>query len=93
MKYKHVIWDWNGTLVDDTWLCVEIMNKSLEKRKLKKITIEDYRQKFKFPVKEYYRELGFNFQNENFEVSGLEFIDQFKKKFLMLSYIINLNIY
>jgi phosphoglycolate phosphatase len=34
MKYKHIIWDWNGTLIDDAWLCVDIMNKILEKRNL-----------------------------------------------------------
>ena len=80
MRYKHIIWDWNGTLVDDAWLCVEIMNKSLEKRNLQTITIDDYRQVFKFPVKDYYIELGFDFQSESFEVCGLEFIDTFKKR-------------
>ena len=77
MRYKHIMWDWNGTLVDDAWLCVEIMNKSLEKRNLQTITVEDYRQVFKFPVKDYYVELGFDFQSEPFEVCGLEFIDAF----------------
>jgi len=33
-KYKHIIWDWNGTLINDVWLVVEIMNKMLKKRKL-----------------------------------------------------------
>ena len=28
-KYRHVIWDWNGTLLDDAWLCVEIINEML----------------------------------------------------------------
>ena len=58
MKYKHIIWDWNGTLVDDTWLCVEIINKLLKKRNLKLVTIDDYKEKFMFPVREYYIELG-----------------------------------
>ncbi len=80
MRYKHIMWDWNGTLVDDAWLCVEIMNKSLTKRNLQTITVEDYRQVFKFPVKDYYVALGFDFQAEPFEVCGLEFIDEFKKR-------------
>ena len=29
IKYKHIIWDWNGTLINDVWLVVEIMNKML----------------------------------------------------------------
>ncbi|MDH5646585.1 MAG: hypothetical protein OEZ01_11285, partial [Candidatus Heimdallarchaeota archaeon] len=31
-RYEHIIWDWNGTLLDDAWLCVEIMNSMLAKR-------------------------------------------------------------
>ena len=42
MKYKHVIWDWNGTLVDDTWLFVDIMNGVLKDRNLQGITPVSY---------------------------------------------------
>ena len=80
MKYKHIIWDWNGTLVDDAWLCVEIMNKILEKRGMNSITIDDYREYFTFPVRDYYIKLGFDFSVEPFEVSGMEFIHDFKKR-------------
>ena len=74
MKYKHIIWDWNGTLVDDTWLFVDIMNGVLKDRKLNEITIDDYRNVFDFPVQDYYRKLGFNFEDEPFESAGLDFI-------------------
>ena len=29
-RYRHVIWDWNGTLLDDLDLCVDVMNGSLQ---------------------------------------------------------------
>ena len=74
MKYKHVIWDWNGTLVDDTWLFVDIMNGVLKDRNLNGITLQDYRNVFDFPVKDYYLKLGFNFSEEAFETAGLDFI-------------------
>ena len=74
MKYKHVIWDWNGTLVDDTWLFVDIMNGVLKDRNLKGITLDDYRAVFDFPVEDYYLKLGFNFSEEAFETAGLDFI-------------------
>ena len=74
MKYKHIIWDWNGTLVDDTWLFVDIMNGVLKNRKLNGITLDDYRNVFDFPVQDYYRKLGFDFDNEPFESAGLDFI-------------------
>ena len=74
MKYKHIIWDWNGTLVDDTWLFVDIMNGVLKNRKLNAITLDDYRNVFDFPVQDYYRKLGFDFDDEPFESAGLDFI-------------------
>ena len=74
MKYKHIIWDWNGTLVNDTWLFVDIMNGVLKKRKLNGISLDDYRNVFDFPVQDYYRKLGFDFDDEPFESAGLDFI-------------------
>ena len=32
-NYRHVIWDWNGTLLDDAWLCVEVLNGLLARRR------------------------------------------------------------
>ena len=80
MNYKHIIWDWNGTLVDDAWLCVNIMNKILSAYKLPLISLDDYRKHFVFPVKKYYQHLGFNFNQHPFEKCGLDFIDAFKKR-------------
>ena len=80
MKYKHLIWDWNGTLVDDTWLFVDIMNGVLKDRNLNGITIDDYRDVFDFPVKNYYRKLGFDFEKEAFKSSGLDFIKIYENR-------------
>jgi len=81
MRYKHIIWDWNGTLLDDRWLCVEAINQALIKRDLTPISENRYRKIFTFPVKEYYKKLGFDFKNEPFEVSGDEFVDYYGKNF------------
>ena len=43
-QYKHLIWDWNGTLLNDGWLFVEVMNIVLKRRKMKAITLENYRE-------------------------------------------------
>ena len=73
-KKQHIIWDWNGTLVDDAWLFVYLMNKVLKKRGLQKITVLDYRRTFCFPLEKYYKRLGFDFQKEPYLVPSLEFI-------------------
>ena len=76
-QYQHIIWDWNGTLLNDGWLFVDVMNSILLNRKMKTITLEKYRQIFGFPVKEYYINLGFDLEKEPFEICGLEFINEY----------------
>ena len=76
---KHIIWDWNGTLIDDAWVCVKAMNVLLNKRSLNKISLDSYRKTFRFPVIDFYKSLGFNFNNESFEDCGREFIDLYIK--------------
>lgn len=73
-KYSHIIWDWNGTLLNDAWLCVDVMNDMLAQRGLPLIKLEIYRNIFDFPVRDYYLKLGFNFDNESFEKVGMEFM-------------------
>ena len=75
-KIETVIFDWNGTLIDDVWLGVKAMNVLLEKRNMSLITEDYYREIFRFPVKEYYRDLGLDVDNE-WEQISLEFMDFF----------------
>ena len=49
MKYKYIIWDWNGTLFDDVEISVDTMNIMLEKTGYKnRIDSELYKNIFKF---------------------------------------------
>lgn len=73
MKPRYVIWDWNGTLVDDAWLCVEIANELLGRRGLVPITPRQYSEAFDFPLRTYYERLGFNLEREEFAALGDEF--------------------
>jgi len=79
-KYKHVIWDWNGTLLNDTALSVNIINGLLISHKLAPLTIEDYRVIFNFPVKDYYEKAGFNFSLNSFEVIGKQWMDEYERR-------------
>ena len=55
--YTHIIWDWNGTLLDDAWLCVDVMNGMLRERRLPTRTLDQYKEVFDFPVRNYYETL------------------------------------
>lgn len=78
--WTHVIWDWNGTLFDDVRLGIDIMNGMLRRRGMAEMTLARYQQVFDFPVKEYYRRLGFDFARESFEALGTEFIDAYERR-------------
>lgn len=81
MKYKHIIWDWNGTLLDDAWLCVEILNTMLDGRKMNVTTLEQYQDHFDFPVIDYYLKLGFDFSKENFDDVAREYISAYQGQY------------
>jgi len=81
IKYKHIIWDWNGTLIDDVWLVVEIMNKMLTKCNLSKMDSKKYREIFDFPVMKYYLKLGYDFSSDSFEKLTVEFISEYYRRF------------
>ena len=72
-KYKHIIWDWNGTMIDDIDLCVDIVNGLLSNQGKKQMTKEIYLKHFDFPVIDYYKKVGFDFT----EVSFTDLCDQF----------------
>jgi phosphoglycolate phosphatase len=79
-EYTHIVWDWNGTLFDDVELCVDVMNGLLSRREMKLLTVDSYRDCFDFPVSDYYRRIGFDFEAESFEVVGTEFIREYEKR-------------
>ena len=78
-KIENIIWDWNGTLLNDVEICIRSMNVILAKRKLTLLNVKSYREVFTFPVKDYYGQLGFDFAKEAFEIPAMEFIDEFTK--------------
>jgi phosphoglycolate phosphatase len=79
-QYKGIVWDWNGTLLDDTHLAVEAMNGMLARRGLPALSVDRYKALFTFPVKDYYREVGFDFDLEPFEIPAMEFIDRYNRE-------------
>ena len=67
MKYTHIVWDFNGTLLNDISAGIDAVNVMLEKRGLDTIgSVEAYRELFCFPIIEYYAKLGFDFEKEDY---------------------------
>ncbi|NQU33405.1 MAG: HAD family hydrolase [Bacteroidetes bacterium] len=77
---KIIIWDWNGTMLNDAELCVACMNTVLRKYQIEEIDVVKYRSTFTFPVKDYYEAIGFDFEKIDFEIPAMEFIVQYYTK-------------
>ncbi|MDI6774399.1 MAG: HAD hydrolase-like protein [Verrucomicrobiota bacterium] len=74
---RHIIWDWNGTLLDDTAACVEALNRVLGRRGVPSVTREQYQEVFGFPVRDYYRAIGLTFTPGEWDALTREFHDHY----------------
>ncbi len=82
MKYKHIMWDWNGTILDDLQINFEIENTLLKKRGLREMkSIEEYHGIFTFPIIRFYEKMGFDLENEKFEVIARDYTYEYEKRF------------
>ena len=80
VKYTHIIWDWNGTLLNDIDLAIECMNNMLKKRNMRLINKDYYKTIVNIPIIEYYKALGFDFSKEKFEDLACEFLHEFDSR-------------
>ena len=75
MRCDLVIWDFNGTIIDDVMLGINSVNTMLAARGLRTISgVEEYRRRLRFPIIEYYRDLGFDFDAEPYEKLAHEWV-------------------
>lgn len=82
MKYEYIIWDFNGTILDDVNECYQILNFMLSERNLPPVkTIDDYKAIFDFPIKSYYKKAGFDFSKESYESLAHEFIRKYYSEY------------
>lgn len=75
--FGHVIWDWNGTLLDDTQAGVNAVNGMLRARGLPPLDLPRYRDLFGFPVRDFYRSVGFRLEQEDWDAMAREFHARF----------------
>jgi len=81
MKYESVIWDWNGTLLDDIELAVDIVNDLLEGFGVPRLSTDQYRAIFDFPVTVYYERAGLDLSQHDFNRISEQFCNRFENEF------------
>ncbi len=79
-EYKHVVWDWNGTLLDDFWLCIHALNTLLKKENRPSVEPDYYREIFDFPVVKTYEALKFDLKPGDFEKMSNFFFEIYEAK-------------
>ncbi len=77
---ENILFDFNGTLVDDRLLCLNLLNNMLLKRNHEQIDLNRYLEIFTFPVINYYVKAGFVFPEDNFAELSEYFIEQYTKR-------------
>lgn len=57
MKYKNILWDWNGTILNDTPVAFEATNILLKRYDYPTITLEFYRDNMDTPIVNFYSKI------------------------------------
>ena len=76
-----VFWDWNGTILNDVEVNCSILNRLLYKRGLKSLSLNEYREVFRMPILEFYKDIGFQFINETFDDIAAEYFYLYQNEF------------
>ena len=78
-KYKNIVWDWNGTLLDDVDTGVRTLADMLARRGLRPLSLEEYKAQFGFPVEEFYHKVGFDMEKESMHELSVDFVETYDK--------------
>ncbi len=79
-RYSYVFWDWNGTIIDDLEINLSVINTLLSDRKMPIISLPEYRKTFTFPIKEFYRRVGFPTDGAEYEQLVHDYWELYKGK-------------
>jgi phosphoglycolate phosphatase len=77
---QRMIWDWNGTLLDDVSLVVDIMGGLLREHGLPALDVARYLEIFEFPTQKYYQRLGFGPAHPSFETLATSFMVEYERR-------------
>ena len=78
MRPELILWDWNGTLLDDVELCVDALNRLLAQHDYpQRYDRDQYRAIFGFPIEDYYIRAGFDFAKHSFADLAAKYMEDY----------------
>ena len=75
-----IIWDWNGTLLDDTSACVGALNEMLAERGREPLTLEYFRDHFAFPARRFYAFIGLDVPDSEWQAHAREYHERYARQ-------------
>ena len=73
----YILWDWNGTLLDDTAASIGALNALLRRRGLPTVGRAWYRAHFAFPVRNFYAACGVDLAREDWDALAREYHEDY----------------
>ena len=77
---KYILWDWNGTLLDDTQAALDTLNIMLARRGVRPITLEFFRDHFAFPCRPFYDMIGMHVEDAEWDALAKEYHDLYAEQ-------------
>jgi len=78
--FRQVLWDWNGTLLDDLAYGMAVRNRTFPAFGLPTVDhVESYHEQFTFPIRTYYERAGVT--DENFVQVAHAWMDEYVRGF------------
>ena len=71
-NYSLIIWDFNGTLLDDVGAALGSVNDMLARRGKNPISLDEYREYIDVPIRHFYEQV-LDLENEDYEAILVEF--------------------
>ena len=82
---NYILWDWNGTLLDDTQAALDTLNEMLARRGRAPIAMDFYRDNFAFPCRPFYEQIGMDVPDAEWDALAREYHETYSRKAVQLN--------
>ena len=82
MNKKYIIFDFNGTILDDVDLGLKLINQFLEEQNKPQLDMDKYRHVFGFPIRDYYIRAGLDLNADRFEDLAIIYNERYMRESL-----------
>lgn len=80
LTYETIIWDWNGTLLNDADIGHEVESILFRRHGVTPLSKEERARLFRFPILDYYQERGFDFSKKSYDELSREWLEIYESQ-------------